>query len=181
MANAKRFAANVGAAILETARDARALWGRFACLGLLALVGCQSYQIVQKNVFSDEDGALVTVEYGVAERDHVNTFVSPMTGQEMPFKSKLVVEVALPDGDSFKAWQCMNFQSRGTMYKTDSGRWQILVNGFTCIVYRQAEEDPSAYSAVYRGVLCDTPAMDVKRDDRWKAVPYQPKRQGGAY
>ena len=43
MANAKRFAANVGAAILETARDARALWGRFACLGLLALVGCQSY------------------------------------------------------------------------------------------------------------------------------------------
>lgn len=150
-------------------------------LGLLAFLGCQSYKIVQKSVFSDEDGALVTVEYGVAERDHVNTFVSPMTGQEMPFKSKLVVEVALPDGDSFKAWQCMNFQSRGTMYKTDSGRWQILVNGFTCIVYRQAEEDPSAYSAVYRGVLCDTPAMDVKRDDRWKAVPYQPKRQGGAY
>ena len=150
-------------------------------LGLLAFVGCQSYKIVQKNVFSDEDGALVTVEYGVAGRDHVNTFVSPMTGQEMPFKSKLVVEVELPDGDSFKAWQCMNFQSRGTMYKTDNGRWQILVNGFTCIVYRQSEEDATAYQPVYRGVLCDTPAMDIKKDDRWKAVPYQPKRQRGSY
>ena len=145
-------------------------------VALAALAGCQSYTIVQKNVFSDEDGALVTIEYGVAERDHVNTFVSPVTGQEMPFKSKLVVEVELPDGDSFTAWQCMNFQSRGTMYKTDNDRWQILVNGFSCVVYRQAENDEAVYRPVYRGVLCDTPAVEVKRDDRWKPIPYRPKR-----
>lgn len=143
---------------------------RFLVLGVLLLAGCQSYKIVQKNVFSDEDGFLVTVAYGVSEREHVNTFVSPMTGREMPFKSKLVVEVDLPDGESFRAWQCMNFQSRGTMYKTDSGRWQILVNGFTCIIYRQLAESPSDYGIAYRGVLCDTPQMDVKKDDRWKPV-----------
>ncbi len=145
----------------------------FLMLGILALAGCQSYRIVQKNVFSDEDGYLVTVNYGVAAREHVNTFVSPMTGKEMDFKSKLVVEVDLPDGDSFKAWQCMNFQARGTMYRTDNGRWQILVNGFTCIVYRQSEENPDAYQPVYRGVLCDTPHIDVKKDDRWKPVVTQ--------
>ena len=124
------------------------------CLGLAlgalaAVAGCQSYTIVQRNIFSDEDGFLTT------------------------FKSKLVVEVDLPDGESFKAWQCMNFQSRGTMYKTDNGRWQILVNGFTCIVYRQSEDDESAYRPVYRGVLCDTPHIDVKKDERWKPVAVQ--------
>lgn len=151
----------------------------FFIFAVLALAGCRSYRIVQRNVFSDEDGYLVTVSYGVAEREHVNTFVSPMTGKEMPFKSKLVVEVDLPDGDSFKAWQCMNFQSRGTMYKTDSGRWQILVNGFSCVLFRQSLDDPAAYQPVYRGVLCDTPQIDVKKDDRWKVVPHQPKRYGG--
>lgn len=145
----------------------------FLLLGALALAGCQSYRIVQRNVFSDEDGRLVTVAYGVSEREHVNTFVSPVTGREMDFRSKLVVEVDLPDGDSFKAWQCMNFLSRGTMYKTDSDRWQILVNGFTCVVYRQAEEAKDAYAPVYRGVLCDTPRMEVKKDDRWKPVAPQ--------
>ena len=139
-------------------------------LGALALAGCQGYRIVQRNVFSDEDGALVTISYGVAEREHVNTFVSPMTGKEMPFRSKLVVEADLPDGTSFRAWQCMNFQSRGTMYRTDNGRWQVLVNGFTCFVFRQSGDDPSAYVPVYRGVLCETPAMDVRKDDRWKPV-----------
>lgn len=147
---------------------------RVVCAAVgLALAGCQSYRIVQKNVFSDEDGYLVTISYGVAEREHVNTFVSPMTGKEMDFKSKLVVEVDLPDGDSFRAWQCMNYQARGTMYRTDNGRWQILVNGFTCFVYRQSKENPKAYQPVYCGVLCDTPQMDVQKDERWKPVVTQ--------
>lgn len=161
-------------------RECRIAAGLAIAFAALALAGCQGYRIVQRNVFSDEGGNLVTVAYGVAEREHVNAFVSPVTGKEMPFKSKLVVEVDLPDGDSFRAWQCMNFRARGTMYRTDNGRWQILVNGFTCEVFRRSPDDPEAYSVAYRGVLCDTPAMDVKRDDRWKAVPHQPKRYGGA-
>ena len=71
--------------------------------------GCQSYRLVQRNVFADDDGHVIVVDYGRSEKEHVNTFVSPVTGKEMEFRSKLVVEVQLPDGDTFKAWQCMNF------------------------------------------------------------------------
>ena len=37
-------------------------------VALLALAGgCNSYRVVQQNVFSDEDGFLVALNYGVAE------------------------------------------------------------------------------------------------------------------
>ncbi len=155
-----------------------------AAAALFALAGCQSYEIVQRNVFSDEDGNLVAVDYGRSEKDHVNTFVAPTTGKEMEFKSKLVVRAELPDGETFTAWQCMNFLGRGTMYKTDNGRWMLLANGFSCVVYRQTEEDPDNYREVYRGVLCETPDIgrSNEKDSRWKPVPsggrvYKPREK----
>ena len=144
---------------------------------LLSFAGCNSYRIVQKNVFSDEDGYLVSINYGVAEKDHVNTFVAPMTGEELEFKSKLLVLAELPDGESFKAWQCMNLQSRGTMYQTDNEKWKVLLIGFSCIVYAQDELNSRKYNTVYRGVLCDTPEIDVKKDDRWRKLPSKPGRK----
>jgi len=150
----------------------------------LALAGCQSYEIVQRNVFSDEDGNLVAVDYGRSDKDHVNTFIAPLTGKEMEFKSKLVVRAELPDGETFTAWQCMNFMRRGTMYKTDNERWMLLANGFSCVVYRQSEENPDDYREVYRGVLCDTPEIGggKQKDERWKTVPvggrvYKPREK----
>ena len=144
-----------------------------AAAAALALAGCQSYEIVQRNVFSDEDGNLVAVDYGRSEKAHVNTFVAPMTGKEMEFKSKLVVRAELPDGETFTAWQCMNFMRRGTMYKTDNGRWMLLADGFSCVVFRQVEDNPDNYREVYRGVLCDTPDIGVskEKDSRWTVVP----------
>ena len=144
-----------------------------AAAAALVLAGCQSYEIVQRNVFSDEDGNLVAVDYGRSEKAHVNTFVAPMTGKEMEFKSKLVVRAELPDGETFTAWQCMNFMSRGTMYKTDNGRWMLLADGFSCVVFRQVEDNPDNYREVYRGVLCDTPDIGVskEKDSRWTVVP----------
>lgn len=136
----------------------------------LALAGCQSYTLVQTNVFVDEDGHVVRVDYGKSGSDHVNTFVSPVTGKEMEFRSKLMIRVHLPDGDTIKAWQCMNFLSAGTMYKTDSEEWMVLMSGFGCTVYRQTEELETKYLEVYRGVMCDTPTEDVKKDDRWKPM-----------
>ena len=111
--------------------------------------------------------------YGRSDKDHVNTFVVPTTGKEMEFKSKLVVRAELPDGETFTAWQCMNFMRRGTMYKTDNGRWKLLANGFTCVVYLQSDDDPDSYRTVYQGVLCDTPDIgrSKERDERWKTVP----------
>ena len=136
--------------------------------------GCHSYSIVQSNVFVDEDGNVVTVEYGRSDRDHVNTFISPTTGKEMEFKSKLVVCAELPDGDSFTAWQCMNFLARGTMYKTDNEKWMLLADGFSCVIYHRTD-DKTRYLEVYRGVLCDTPGeRKAKKDDRWRILPNDP-------
>ena len=147
------------------------MFGRFAGLVLVACAaGCQSYTIVQRNVFVDEDRNVVVVDYGRSDSDHVNTFVSPVTGQEMEFRSKLVVKALLPDGDTIKAWQCMNFLPRGTMYQTDNGKWKLLANGFSCIIYHRTDETPPRYLEVYRGVICDTPMMEVKKDERWHDV-----------
>ena len=140
-----------------------------AILLALALAGCQSYDIVQTNVFSNEDGDVVYVGYGRSDKDHVNTFRSPVTGATMPFKSKLLVKVELPDGDTFKAWQCMNFLQAGTMYKTDDEEWMFHANGFTCGIYHQSE-DPTKYLEVYRGVICETPKSDYKPSDKWRKL-----------
>ena len=144
---------------------------RFALFSLFIALqsGCYSYDIVQSNIFSDDDGNIVQIDYGRSERDHTNTFIAPTTGQEMEFKSKLLVKVHLPDGDSFKAWQCMNFQRSGTMYKTDDKEWMILVNGFTTFVYR-LEEPTGRYLEVYRGILCQSPETKYKANEKWRKM-----------
>jgi|GEM_PF-1046179 len=147
-----------------------------ACASLVA--GCLSYTIVQRNVFADDDGNVTIVDYGRSEKNHVNTFVSPTTGKEMEFESKLMLRVTLPDGDTIKAWQCMNFLSQGTMYRTDNDEWMVLVAGFSCTVYKQTEEDDTRYLEVFRGVLCDSPEVEVQKDDRWKPVA---RGKGGTY
>ena len=139
---------------------------------LLSVAGCNSYRVVQTNVFSDEDGRIVSVDYARAEKDHANTFVSPVTNKEMEFKSKLLVKVVLPDGDGFTAWQCMNFSRNGTMYKTDNGKYMFLAGGFSCIVYSRVNE--SDYTEIYRGVLCESPEA-AKGDDKWRMVKPQKK------
>ena len=137
-----------------------------ACAAALLAAGCQSFDILQTNVFSDDDGFIVAVDYGRASSDHVNTFIAPTNGKEMEFRSKLVVRVHLPDGDSFKAWQCMNFMGRGTTYRTDDEEWMFLATGFGCQVYHRAA-DGKGYVEVYRGVICEAPKSEYKADERW--------------
>lgn len=153
---------------MKTVRYFRAL---VALSAVLLLQGCQSYRMLQRNVFADDDGNVVIVDYGRSESDHVNYFISPVTGKEMEFKSKLVVKARLPDGDTFKAWQCMNFLPYGTMYRTDNEEWMLLANGFSCTVYHQTDEDETRYLEVFRGVLCDTPDVKVEKNEKWKVVP----------
>ena len=143
----------------------------YSVIAASLLTGCQSYTIVQRNVFADDDGRVIVVDYGRSDSDHYNSFVSPVTGKEMDFHTRLVVKVQLPDGDTIKAWQCMNFLPRGTMYMTDNEEWKVLANGFSCIIYHQTgEKPPRDYLEVYRGVICDTPEMEVKKDERWHDV-----------
>ena len=150
----------------------RALKALCLCASVLNLLsGCQSYTIVQRLVFSDDDGNVVIVDYGRSESDHHNTFVSPVTGKEMDFHSKLVVKVQLPDGETIKAWQCMNFLPRGTMYMTDNEEWKLLQDSFSFSVYhRTGEPPPRDYLEVYRGVVCDIPDREVKKNDKWRDI-----------
>ena len=141
------------------------------------LAGCQSYTIMQRNIFADDDGNVVAVDYGRSDSDHVNTFVSPVTGKELEFKSKLMVRATLPDGETFKAWQCMTFLARGTMYATDDGRWKLLANGFSCVIYCRTDETPPRYLEVYRGVICDTPETKVEKNDKWRDVTHVGRRE----
>ena len=142
-------------------------------LALVLVAGCQSYEIVQRNIFADDDGNVVIVDYGRSESEHHNTFLSPVTGKEMDFHTKLVVKVQLPDGDDFKAWQCMSFlpPGTGTMYKTDNEEWKVLANGFSFSIYhRTGEPPPRDYIEVYRGVVCDIPDREVKKNDKWRDI-----------
>lgn len=134
------------------------------------LCGCRSYEIVQSNVFSDDDGFVVRVNYGRSADFHKNTFLNPATGKRTEFLSKLVVDIVMPDGESFTAWQCMNFQQSGTMYKTDNEKWLVLVTGFTAAVGRQTEEDPTQYLEVFRGVLCDSPKVNYEPNKKWRTL-----------
>ena len=141
---------------------------------VLLAAGCNSYRVMQTNVFSDEDGRIVSVDYVRAEKDHVNTFLSPVTGKEMEFRSKLLVNVSLYDGETFTAWQCMNFMSNGTMYRTDDEEYMFLAGGFSSIIYRR--DDEGRYAEIYRGVLCDSPeGTGAKDEDKWRMVK-PPKR-----
>ena len=142
-----------------------------AAAALLLMQGCQSYTINQRLIFADDDGNVVIVDYGRSESEHCNTFVSPVTGKEMDFRTKLVVKVQLPDGKTVKAWQCMNFLSRGTMYGSDNGEWKALANGFSFSIYhRTGEPAPRDYLEVYRGVVCDVPDRKVEKNDKWRDV-----------
>ena len=145
--------------------------GILGAVAALAVAGCQSYTIVQRNLFADDDGNVVSVEYGRSESEHVNVFKSPVTGKDMEFKSKLMVRAELPDGDGFKAWQCMNFLPYGTMYRTDNDKWMLLANGFSCTIYRQEEKNETKYREVFRGVLCDVDdSVKAKKNEKWQDV-----------
>jgi len=163
----------------------------WAIVAACALAGCNSYRIVQTNSFVNDDGMSVSVSYGQAEKPHVNTFVSPANGREFEFKSKLVVEVKLPDwpegakfegdeppfdGDGFTAWQCMNFSGNGTMYKTDDGEWYFLASGFTCRIAHRDAACRTGYRDVFAGVLSNTPVEKAEKDTRWRKV--KPRASG---
>lgn len=156
-----------------------------ALVAACALAGCRGYRIVQTNNFANDDGAIVRVDYGQADKDHVSTFVSPANGREMDYKSKLAVEVTLPDwpegatfegreppfdGERFTAWQCMNFYGPGTSYKSGDGEWIFVASGFTCRVGRREADGSAKYRPVFVGVLCNTPVEKVEKDGRWRKI-----------
>ena len=125
-------------------------------LALALAAGCNSMRVTQTNSFVNEVGDLITVEYGVLEKDHVSTFLSPYSKKEQEFKSKLAVNVTLPSGETVRAYQCMNLMKSGTLYKTENSKWLYHANGTSCRVYL-INEDGSDYYDVFSGILSEGP------------------------
>ena len=128
-------------------------FSKWLLLGVLAfLAGCQSYTVSQLNAFVDEDGNILRVTYGRLEKDHVSTFRVPNKDVEQPFRSKLMVIVDMPDGDSFKAYQTMNMLGQGTLYQTSNKEYLFHAMGISCGVYKR-NADKETYSEAFIGVL----------------------------
>ena len=62
----------------------------FALLAVVSVLGCQSYEIRQTCIFSDDAGRVVSVDYCKAQKPHTSTFINPATGKEVDFKSIIV-------------------------------------------------------------------------------------------
>ena len=129
-----------------------------ACLAALVLAGCASFDPMQTSLFTDENGNIVSVDYGRSKKDHESKFTAP-SGKVMTMKSKLAVRVTLPDGTDFVAWECMNPLSSGTMYRTNNEKWMYHANGITCQVFSKTvnPEGKEDYLLVFEGMICEGP------------------------
>ena len=133
----------------------------FFASALAALSGCASFEAQQTMLFVDDDGRALQAEYARSEKYHTGSFIAPLTGEEMEFRTKLRVRVTLPDGTRFRAWQTMNMLPQGTMYRSDDERWMYHALGVVATVYERTE-DKKDYKVVYEGVMCNA-GNDVKR------------------
>ena len=131
---------------------------RFALMLFAALVlgGCNTIERTNRFEFVDDDGGLISVEYGVSRKDHVTKFVSPFNGQETTLVTRLHVNVRLPDGRKFSGWQMMNTLGAGTMYISDDKEWQLCVTGMNANVFYRVGET-NDYLWVFAGTLTGVP------------------------
>ena len=130
-------------------------------MAALAFAGCTSFTPIQSNLFTDENGAILSVDYGRDKNEHESKFFAP-NGKEMTMRSKLKVRVTLPDGTTFIAWECMNPLASGTMYRTNNEKWMFRANGISCQAFRKAknERGEDDYLVVFDGILCKGPGKD---------------------
>lgn len=124
-----------------------------------ALCGCNTVTVSQTNVFQDEDGFSLRVEYGSLKRAHTTHFVSP-NGRQQDFESHLTVSVELPDGTDFRGYQCLNPLPQGTMYESGNREYLYYAGGFSCRVYQRGEN--GEYYTIFEGQLARIPG-DSKR------------------
>jgi len=129
----------------------------FAVLAAV-LAGCVSFTPQQTSLFTDEEGNLVSVEYGSSKKDHESKFTAP-NGKVLTMKSKLGVRVTLPDGDDFVGWVCMNPLRTGTMYRSNNEKWMYHANGISCTVFKKAvnPQGKEDYLIVFEGIICEGP------------------------
>ena len=127
---------------------------------LLALVaGCTTFEKRQSDVFADEEGNVIGVDYGVGSKDHIFMVPSPGNGKLVEYKSNLMVKVTLPDGNRITGYRTLNTFPVGTMYMTENEDWIYLANGFSCRIYMRVELSDGSrdYMLVFEGNLSSAP------------------------
>ena len=131
----------------------------FAATCLLS--GCATWTFVPQRTsnFINEYGEVITVDYGIDEKEHVSKFITP-TGSQMDFKTKLKIRVTLTDGTRFVAYRVMS--PGGLLYKTDDDEWEYYEEmGTNCIV---AENDGMGrYDVRFRGILCRSKMSEAEK------------------
>ena len=127
------------------------------------VAGCNTITSVQTMHFVDDNGNIVKVDYKRSEKEHVGKCKSPMNGAEMDFRTKLLVDVTMPDGFEFSAWQTLNVLPSGTMYRSDDERWLFHARGITSSVYERTI-DKTDYKLVYEGVMYS--GLDTKKGSK---------------
>ena len=133
-----------------------------AGLALIALTGCNSLTITQRGLFADEDGNLVSVEYGRLKKPRSYEIVSPVTHKTLEQKSNLGVRVDVnhrvwPEySGSFTAYEGLNMLGTGTMYVTSNGKRMLHANGTTCSLFVWNDE-LNDYVQVFYGLITQGP------------------------
>lgn len=111
-----------------------------AFLAIVSVCGCQSYEIRQTCIYSDDAGRVVSVDYCKAHEPHISSFVNPATGKEVDFESRLLVNVERDWDEPFTAWQSMNLnkmEGRSTSPITAVGCFTLWV---TSVLFQSLEE-----------------------------------------
>ena len=121
----------------------------FAIAATIFSAGCASFEADRSSKFIDEDNYTITVEYAKGE-EHETSFTTP-TGVTLPFKSRLMVRVTLPDGTRFMAYQ--NMSTAGVLYKSEDEAWEYFEEGTGCAV-AHLRGNGDGYYLVFQGVLC---------------------------
>ena len=140
-----------------------------AFLAIVSVCGCQSYEIRQTCIYSDDAGRVGSVDDCKAHEPHISSFVNPATGKEVDFESRLLVNVERDWDEPFTAWQSMNLNKMGgALYKSNNGRWMLHAMGYICFISELRGD--GQYHISFRGVLCESPKRADEGDSKWRKM-----------
>ena len=131
----------------------------FAVFAAAALVaGCATFKPTMKELFVDDKGNVMTVEYGDRSRKYEYEMVSPMNGVVVKSTATKMVRVTTPEPENevLDFYLCQNVSPKGTMYSTRNEKWKFLTIGTASQLYLWSP-DENDYLLVFEGELFVVP------------------------
>jgi len=119
---------------------------------IAVLQGCATFRRAHADAFVDDNGRVLTVEFGTRSRPYTYHIVSPMNGNKLECRDDKMVKIALPGGERYTCYICQNSIPKGTMYSTEDGDIKFLTIGLESRVYRNVPER-NDYIEIFAGRL----------------------------